>query len=80
MADVDTALRSLELVGSRNIGSLKSLVGKQDLLLQLLENEQMRLVVWLYPLDHEKRHAFSSGHSGRIPLEVRWLFEYSLIV
>lgn len=74
MADVDTALRSLELVGSRNIGSLKSLVGKQELLLQLLENEQMRLIVWLYPLDHEKRHVFSSGHSGRLPLEVSGYF------
>ena len=27
----------------------------------------MRLVVWLYPLDHERKHIFSSGNSNRLP-------------
>ncbi|KAL8936377.1 MAG: hypothetical protein Q9216_004967 [Gyalolechia sp. 2 TL-2023] len=52
-------------IGAKAIGSLQPLVHKQDLLQLLLENEQMRLVVWLYPLDHERRHIFSTGHAGK---------------
>lgn len=66
MADVDTALRAVLSVFSRPNGSLQSLASKQELLSLLLENEQMRLVVWLYPLDHGRRHFFSSG-SGSMP-------------
>lgn len=71
LSDVQTALRSVESIGSTN-------TSKQDLLLHLLENEEMRLVVWLYPLDHERKHFFSSGHSSRLPIEVRYLYEVGL--
>ena len=70
LADVENTLRAVAFVGSKTIGTFQTLVNKQELLLLLLENEQMRLTVWLYPLDHERRHIFSSGHSGRLPSDV----------
>lgn len=70
MADVDAALRAVSYIGSKADGDLQSLTAKQELLHTLLENEQMRLLVWLYPLDHGSRHIFPSRHSGRTPQEV----------
>ena len=70
LADVENALRAVAFIGLKTTGTFQTLADKQDLLQLLLQNEQMRLVVWLYPLDHEKRHIFSSGHSGRLPSEV----------
>lgn len=70
MADVEAALRAVASIGSKGVGALQSLTAKHDLLLLLLENEQTRLVVWLYPLDHERRHIFSSSHPGHSPPEV----------
>lgn len=67
MADVESALRVASPLFAKSTETLQSLATKQDLLLMLVEDEHMRLVVWLYPLDHEKRHLFSSGHSGKIP-------------
>ncbi len=58
MAEVDSALRGVESVGLRTTGAFRSLAGKQDLLLLLLDNEKMRLDVWLYPLGHERRPFF----------------------
>lgn len=62
MEDVDVALRAVSSTGLATIGTLRSLGIKQELLLALLDNEQMRLEVWLYPLDHERRHLFPSPH------------------
>lgn len=70
MADVEAALRAVASLGSKGVGALQSLTAKHDLLLLLLENEQMRLLVWLYPLDHERRHIFSSSYRGYSPPEV----------
>ena len=64
MADVNLALRANAEVDSSHDGNLQALGLKEELLHTLLESEQMRLVVWLYPLDHERRHIFSS-HSAR---------------
>jgi phosphatidylinositol 4-kinase len=69
IADVISTLRELEPIGLGSLGALKSLASKHDLLLSLLDNEQMRLAVWLYPLDHERRHFFHSANSNR-PQEV----------
>ena len=69
MADVQSALRVVSSLFAKGVGTLQSLATKQDLLVMLVEDEQMRLVVWLYPLDHEKRHLFSSGHSGKVPTD-----------
>ncbi|KAL9006999.1 MAG: hypothetical protein Q9188_000287 [Gyalolechia gomerana] len=65
IADVESALKTVASIGMKAIGPLQPLIHKQDLLQLLLENEQMRLVVWLYPLDHERRHIFSTGHAGK---------------
>lgn len=70
MADIEAALRAVVSIGSKGMGALQSLTPKHDLLLLLLENEQMRLVVWLHPLHHEPKHIFSSSHPGHSPPEV----------
>lgn len=69
MADVDAALGAVSYVGFKAEGGLQSLTAKQELLHTLLENEQMRLLVWLYPLDHRARHVLPSLHSVRTPQE-----------
>ena len=87
MADVHAALHAVSSTFSRPNGSLQNLTPKQELLILLLENEQMRLVVWLYPLDHGRRYFFSSG-SGSIPpdatlcdlLKVAWAEQPSLAI
>ncbi|KAL8759808.1 MAG: hypothetical protein Q9199_000532 [Rusavskia elegans] len=87
IADVESALRAVAGIGVKGIGPLLSLSRKQELLLLLLENEQMRLVVWLYPLDHEKRHIFSTSHPGKAAesqllaaLSTAWMEDSSLAV
>ena len=70
LADVEAALRAASGLFATAIGNLQSLSMKQDLLQLLLEDEQTRLVVWLYPLDHERRRVFSSGHNGKVPSDV----------
>ncbi len=71
IADVESALKAVTSIGAKEIGTLSSLSQRQDLLQLLLENEQMRLVVWLYPLDHERRHFFSTSQASKNQ-EVRW--------
>ena len=67
IADVRTSLQKVSSLFAKSMATLQSLATKQELLLLLVEDELMRLVVWLYPLDHEKRHLFSPGHSGKGP-------------
>ncbi|KAL8928661.1 MAG: hypothetical protein Q9172_000799 [Xanthocarpia lactea] len=87
IADVESALRAVAGIGVKGTGPLLPLSRKQELLLLLLENEQMRLVVWLYPLDHEKRHIFSTSHPGKAPesqllaaLSTAWVEDSGLAV
>ncbi len=70
MADVQNALRAVSSMFAQGAGTHQSLGTKQELLQILLENEQMRLVVWLFPLDHEKRHLFAYGHNTKPPPDV----------
>lgn len=70
MEDVDVALRAVSSTGLATTGTLRSLGNKQELLLALLDNERMRLEVWLYPLDHERRHVFPSLHLSKTHSEV----------
>ena len=63
MADVVSALHASGPVDIRGERNLHNLGSKEELLHVLLANEQMRLVVWLYPLDHERRHIFTSSFS-----------------
>jgi phosphatidylinositol 4-kinase len=60
LADVQANLDAMaKTVIAGDIGS--KLKAKQDLLSLLISNEQSRLLVWLFPLDHAKKHHFSSG-------------------
>ena len=70
LADVEAAVRSTLISAPATFGTIKSLRAKQDLLLLLLESEQIRLIVWLFPLDHEKKQYFLSGRSSKGPGEV----------
>lgn len=70
LADVEAALRAVSVLFAKTFGKLQSLAAKQDLLQLLLDDEQTHLLVWLYPLDHEKRRIFSSGHNGKVPSDV----------
>jgi len=88
LSDVEAALRAVSPVSAKAVGGLQSLAVKQDLLHMLLEDEQTRLVVWLYPLDHERRNVFSSGNSSRLPsrdiiasvLKSAWVEDPSLAI
>lgn len=72
MADVALSMRAVASAFIKANGSLQSLASKQELLSILLENEQTRLAVWLYPLDHEKRH-FYGHNASKDPLDASHL-------
>ncbi|KAH7069501.1 hypothetical protein FB567DRAFT_540259 [Paraphoma chrysanthemicola] len=60
LADVQSNLDAIsKAVNAGDIGS--KLKAKQDLLSLLIANEQSRLLVWLFPLDHAKKHHFTSS-------------------
>ncbi|KAF2084218.1 hypothetical protein K490DRAFT_59798 [Saccharata proteae CBS 121410] len=70
LIDIHAAFQSVSAIGTKPEGSRKSLQGKQELLMLLLENEHYRLSVWLYPLDQGKRHVFIPGVVSRPPTDV----------
>ena len=63
LADVSNALNAVKNFSPENTPEADLRRKRQDLLQHLLDNEQTRLVVWLFPLDHQKRHFFASGQS-----------------
>ena len=63
LADVQVQLEAIGKIGTTPDGALK-IKAKQDLLALLIANEQMRLSVWLFPLDGAKKGHFSSGAKG----------------
>ena len=76
MADIEAALQSIASFCDRSQRSLRSLSMKQELLVVLLENEQNRLLVWLHPLDHERRRLLPTLHSRQGPPEVSHTFNF----
>ena len=70
MTDVDTALHGVSAQFSQPTQSLTSLSLKQELLSILVENEQTRLLVWLFPLDHEKRRLLPVRGAHKGPSDV----------
>ena len=70
MTDVDRALQSVSTLSSEATETLPSLSPKQALLKVLLDNEQTNLHVWLFPLDHERRHFLTLGGSNKGPSDV----------
>ncbi|KAF2474802.1 phosphatidylinositol 3-kinase 3 [Lindgomyces ingoldianus] len=65
LSDVQSYLQVVGGVGLQSGTALKSLKGKQELLSLLLSNEQTRLMVWLFPLDYQKKHHFTSGQHSQ---------------
>jgi len=59
--DVEQAINSVNLIGTRPVGSLVSLQAKTELLQLLLQSEKSRLIVWLFPLDYHRHHSYSSS-------------------
>ncbi|KAH8698261.1 putative phosphatidylinositol 4-kinase [Talaromyces proteolyticus] len=69
LGDLELALKSLANLGSVNTGPRKSLRSKQELLQILIENERMRLKVWLFPLEQERKNHIT-GFGGKSQPEV----------
>jgi phosphatidylinositol 4-kinase len=69
LGDLQAALEKVAHIGRDTISSRKSLQSKQDLLSILLASEQTRLIVWLYPLDSDKRAAQHAVHYPKLPTD-----------
>lgn len=69
LADISLALRNVRMIAQKPTPLLKSLQAKESLLEILIESEQMRLTVWLYPLN-EPRETFQVAKQS----EVRHIF------
>ncbi|KAF2671218.1 phosphatidylinositol 4-kinase-like protein STT4 [Microthyrium microscopicum] len=75
LGDIHTALEKVAYIGAEGFGSRRSLQSKQELLYMLLANEQTRLIVWLHPLDHERKHHlhhFISNQHSKPPSDTAW--------
>ena len=55
LLDVIAALKATSPIGSQPAGNMKSLQPKEQLLLILLESEQAKLVVWIFPVAEPPR-------------------------
>jgi phosphatidylinositol 4-kinase A len=64
LKDVEDALKHTAGLYSSAMGYRQSLRNKQELLQNLIENERMRLKVWLFPLEQERKH-YISGLGGK---------------
>ncbi|KAI9887006.1 MAG: phosphatidylinositol-4- kinase [Watsoniomyces obsoletus] len=64
LAGLESELQKVAHIGLHSTGFLKSLRAKQELLQLLLDDEQSRLIVWLFPLEHSKRHYFGTRRAG----------------
>ncbi|KAI9739596.1 MAG: phosphatidylinositol-4- kinase [Cirrosporium novae-zelandiae] len=67
LRDVEESLRSVSQIGLKPAASRKSLQAKQDLLFCLLQDEQLRLNVWLSPLNEQRNSLLGISSSGRGP-------------
>ena len=70
LSDIQSYLEVLSRTGIAPEGPLKSPKAKQDLLSLLISNEQTRLMVWLFPLDYNKKHHFTSGQHSKALTDV----------
>ena len=89
MADVSSAFYAVRNFSPENTPEAQVRRNRQDLLLHLLESEQTRLLVWLFPLDHAKRQYFASGQNKQGPsalpnllglVETAWREDASLAI
>lgn len=73
ITDVISGVKAVGFIGAHSVGtfrSLKALQSKEELLLLLLENEQSRLTVWVYPLSEPAQRPSTLVHTGKGALEV----------
>lgn len=74
LSDVSVALRNVAMTEQKPTPLLKSLQAKESLLQTLIESEQWRLTVWLYPLQ-DPREMYGSGHPTKPPTEVSYFLQ-----
>lgn len=70
LSDVMTALKGTSMIGANAAPGMKSLEPKERLLMLLLESEQAKLVVWVYPLAEPVKSQFAVGHANKLIIEV----------
>lgn len=68
LADVSSTLRSTQLATPKPSPLFKSIQAKETLLQALIESEQVRLSVWLHPLNDPRDGTLSNQNKG--PTEV----------
>lgn len=71
LADVSAALQNVAKIGQKPTITSNPLQAKESLLQTLIESEQSRLNVWLYPLGDS--HNANRGQGSKPPSEVKFL-------
>lgn len=67
LSDVMAAVKAVSFIGTHPVGNtIRSLHAKEQLLLLLLENEQVRLSVWAYPLGEPSKIHLPSQNNKAI--------------
>ncbi|KAH7270265.1 uncharacterized protein BKA55DRAFT_497826 [Fusarium redolens] len=72
ISDVLAALQQVSFIGAQTVGNVKSLQSKEQLLDLLLRNEQLRLIVWVNPLNNASNQALTQTAS-KAPTEAALL-------
>ncbi len=70
LSDVMAAIKSVSFIGAHQVGNIRSLQSKEQLLLLLIESEQARLSVWVHPLNEPAGSQVTVLHPGKGVLEV----------
>lgn len=68
LMEVESVIQSGIAMESTPASLQKALQEKQDLVLLLLKSEQARLMVWLYPLEHNRKYHLLSGNHEKIAI------------
>jgi phosphatidylinositol 4-kinase len=78
LSDVSAALRNVTMPGQKPNALPRTLQSKETLLLVLLESEQTRLLVWLYPLNGGRESPQSAKPPSEVSLASSKLIELKL--
>ncbi|KAI9792092.1 MAG: phosphatidylinositol-4- kinase [Peltula sp. TS41687] len=77
LIEVENVIKSgIAIIGSALAGSVKALQEKQDLVLLLLKTEQTRLMVWLHPLELNRKYHLLSGNHEKVAINPSLLPSY----
>ncbi|KAI6798660.1 phosphatidylinositol 3 [Hortaea werneckii] len=80
LLDVTSTLQTLANVGARSSGPLASLQSKQELLVQLIQQEIGRLTVWITPLLQESRGSDTKDANFFSLLDTAWQEDPRIVV